>query len=285
MNIASPLRYPGGKATLYSLLKGIRRLNDLGGYSIAEPFAGGAGASLTLLYREETSEVLINDLDPAIHDFWWSLLNRYDAFSAKVRRTRVSMREWYRQRAAYRSKDKTSRLNRGFAAFYLNRCNRSGIIRDGGPIGGINQKGKWKLNARFNKTTLLERCSKVAEYRDRISLSQLDGRDVIVGAQSATTLLFVDPPYFQKGPELYLNGLDAGYHAALADSLRSVPSVPWVLTYDDCPEIRRLYRGWAKVRPYSLRYAAARRRLGNEVLITPKWMKLPQCQRSMALDW
>lgn len=285
MKTSSPLRYPGGKSAMTGLLGQVRRLNGLGDRAIAEPFAGGAGASLSLLYLEETREIYINDADPAIHDFWWSLVNRPKLFIAMLTKTRVSMAEWHRQRDVYRDYGHLSRLRRGFSAFYLNRCNRSGIIMNGGPIGGVKQTGKWKLNARFNKPDLRRRCEKVAEYRDRVQVSCRDGIEFIGSLNAESTLFFVDPPYFAKGKTLYLNALDEEYHVALAAQLKSMTDAAWVLTYDDCPEIRRMYRGWATIRPFSLRYAAAERRSGKEVFIVPKWMRLPASQTSAAITW
>ena len=267
------------------ILSDIRRLNGLGNQAIAEPFAGGAGASLTLLFLEETHKVYINDADPAIHDFWWTLTNRPKLFIDLLDKTPITMAEWRRQRDIYRSRGKVSRLRRAFAAFYLNRCNRSGIIMNGGPIGGIAQKGTWRLDARFNKIELRGRCERVAEYRDRIGVSGDDGLEFIDRHDTDTTFFFIDPPYFEKGPTLYLNIANAGYHEALAARLRAMRHASWVLTYDDCPEIRRMFEGWAVIRPFSLRYVAASRRTGKEVLITPKWMKLPTSQRSAALLW
>jgi len=275
MKTPSPLRYPGGKSALAGLLGRVRRLNGLGDRVIAEPFAGGAGASLTLLYLEETQEIYINDADPGICDFWWSLVNRAKPFVAMLSKTRVSMAEWRRQRDVYRGCGRVSRLRRGFSAFFLNRCNRSGIIINGGPIGGVRQSGKWKVNARFNKAELRYRCEKVAEYGDRVHVSGHDGIDFIKSLDTKSTFFFIDPPYFVKGQTLYLNSVDEEYHIALSGQLKIMSDAAWVLTYDDCPEVRRLYRGWAKIRPFSLRYAAAARRSGKEVLITPKWIRLP----------
>lgn len=285
MKISSPLRYPGGKSAMADLLSQIRRLNRLGDRSISEPFAGGAGASLTLLYLEETPEIYINDADPAIYDFWWTLINRPQPFMTMLTKTRVNMAEWHRQRNIYKSYGRVSRLRRGFSAFYLNRCNRSGIIINGGPVGGMKQAGKWKLNARFNKPELLRRCEKVAEYRNRVHVSRRDGIKFIENLDLKATFFFIDPPYFVKGKTLYLNVLDKKYHVTLADQLRSMTDSAWVLTYDDCPEIRKLYKGWATIRPFSLRYVAAERRKGKEVLITPKWMRLPTSQSSAAITW
>jgi DNA adenine methylase len=282
---SSPLRYPGGKSAMAGLLRDIRQLNGLGNRTIAEPFAGGAGASLTLLYLEEANAIYINDADLAIYDFWWMVINRSQSFLEMLSKTRVSIAEWRRQRNVYRDSGRVSQLRRGFSAFYLNRCNRSGIIMNGGPIGGIIQTGKWKLDARFNKIELRRRCEKVAEYRERISVSCDDGMQFIERLEPESTFFFIDPPYFEKGPTLYLNALNEKYHAALAARLRAMSDAAWVLTYDDCLEVRRLYRGWAMIRPFSLRYAAAERRTGKEVLITPKWMQLPTRQASAALTW
>ncbi|MBZ0155642.1 MAG: DNA adenine methylase [Alphaproteobacteria bacterium] len=285
MTTASPLRYPGGKSAMAGLLGQIRRLNGLGGRAIAEPFAGGAGASLALLYLEETHKVLLNDADPAIHDFWWSLINRPKVFIDMLTVTRVDMHEWYHQRDIYRESCGVDRVRRGFSAFYLNRCNRSGIIINGGPIGGVQQNGNWKLDARFNKADLQRRCEKVAEYRDRIRISCCDGIEFIDSIDPVSSFFFIDPPYFVKGSMLYLNALKADYHANLADHLKSISDSAWVLTYDDCPEIRRMYDGWATIRPFTLRYSAAERRSGKEILIVPRWMHLPTSQGSAAITW
>jgi DNA adenine methylase len=267
------------------LLCSIRTINQLGDRSVAEPFAGGAGASLSLLYREDAHEIHINDADPAIHDFWWTVTNRPRPFLAMLRSTRVSMAEWNRQRNTYRRTSGVSRLRRGFAAFYLNRCNHSGIIMNGGPIGGVGQTGQWKLGARFNKPELGTRCAKVAEYGERIHVSRMDAIDFIDGQDQDRTFFFIDPPYYVKGETLYMNNLDHAYHQGLADRLHGMDNAAWVLTYDDCPEIRALYAGWANIRPFSLQYAAAERRRGMEILIAPRWMRLPEEQTSAAIDW
>jgi DNA adenine methylase len=282
---SSPLRYPGGKSALAGLIADIRRLNGLRDRPIAEPFAGGAGASLTLLYFEETHKIYINDADRAVFDFWWSVVNRSRSFVELLTKTRVNMTEWRRQREVYRSCVRMSRLRRGFSAFYLNRCNRSGIIMNGGPIGGVKQTGEWGLAARFNKEELVRRCERVAEYGDRVQVSCEDGIEFIKSFSARRALLFVDPPYYEKGRTLYLNALDDSYHQALSAQLKSMSDASWVVTYDDCPQIRRMYKGWATIRPFSLRYAAADRRSGNEVLIVPRWMRLPARQKSAAVLW
>ena len=284
MRYASPLRYPGGKASLTPLLRGIRRLNDIEDFAIAEPFAGGAGASLSLLYAADTPEIHINDFDVAIHDFWWSAVHNSAGLLHYLDTVPISVKEWERWRAVYHSA-RASRLRRGFAAFYLNRCNRSGIIKDGSVIGGLDQRGPWKIGARFNRQGLRERLQRLAAFAERIHVTGDDGIDFLGATVGARTMWFLDPPYYAKGPTLYMNGLDPAYHERLAQALAVRQNTAWVLTYDDCPEIRALYSDWASMHPFSLRYVAAERRSGNEVLITPKWMEIPRTQGSAAIAW
>lgn len=267
------------------LLGEIRKINKLGDYTIAEPFAGGAGASLGLLYLEETPAILINDVDPAIYNFWWSLLNKPSLFLKKLDSVPINVDEWRRQRKIYRSSANVSRVGRGFSAFYLNRCNRSGIVMNGGPIGGIEQAGAWKIDARFNKEDLRRRCEKVHDYKDRISVSNQDGLDFISDLGRGKNFLFIDPPYFEKGATLYLNSLNESYHKRLATKLKRLEKAAWVLTYDDCPEIRDMYSGWASIRSFDLRYTASERRKGKEIMITPKGLCLPSTQSSAAIGW
>ena len=186
----------------------------------------------------------------------------------------VSVAEWRRWRGIARAAD-ASPLARGFAAFYLNRSNRSGIIKNGSVIGGLGQDGRWKIGARFNKRTLRARLERIARARNRIRVSNSDGLEFIRGIDVWRTFLFIDPPYYRKGRTLYLNGLEERYHADLAHTLRSMDSVAWVLTYDDCDMVRALYGDWAALRPFSLRYTASRRRQGREVLIAPRSLRLP----------
>lgn len=267
------------------LLADIRKLNNLGGHALAEPFAGGAGASLQLLYREETNKIFINDADPAIYSLWWTLTNRPKKFLELLHEASITIEEWKRQKQVYSLYRNVSRLRLGFSAFYLNRCNRSGIIMNAGPIGGFRQDGEWKIDARFNKNDLLRRCERVAEYRSRIEVSGQDGIEFIDGLNKNSTHFFIDPPYYNKGKTLYLNSLNESYHVALSKKLKSMKKSAWILTYDDCPEIRQLYQDWAMVKPFKLRYVASDRRQGNELLIAPKWTRLPSEQSSLSINW
>ena len=285
MRAASPLRYPGGKSVLANLLGKFKTLNNLNKHSIAEPYAGGGGASLTLLYLEYAKDIFVNDADSGIFAFWWSITRHSERFVNTIDSIEVTLEEWYRQRDIYRRNSGVPRFSRGFATFFLNRCNRSGIIVNGGPIGGLEQKGKWRIDARFNKEDLKRRCAKVAEYKERIVTSNCDGIKFIGSIDEDNTLYFIDPPYFENGANLYLDVPDKKYHNSLAEKLYEMQDKAWVLTYDNCSEIQAMYGSWSKIRPYWLDYTTRGRREGAEVLIVPKWMRLPEVQESGAIRW
>ena len=275
----SPLRYPGGKQVLSRVLTRIIELNGASGGTYIEPYAGGAGAALALLFEEHVDRIVINDADYRIYAFWRAALSQTEAFVEGVRTVKLSVAEWRRQRAIYQRGRRESILRLGFATFYLNRCNRSGIIASGGPIGGLNQRGKWKIDARFNRAELAARIRRLAAYRDRIEVRNLDAlaclRSTVRSLPGAARpFAYLDPPYFAKAEDLYMDHYAPGDHAAVAEFARKELDVPWVMTYDDVPEIRRLYRRLRLV-PLVLDYSARDRRQGREMLILKPHLIFP----------
>jgi len=279
-NIASPLRYPGGKTTLAGFLAGVIKANKMQDGIYAEPYAGGAGAAISLLLSEKVSRVVLNDKDRSIYAFWRAILNQTEQFLDMLESTPVTVEEWRRQREVYKNPRRHGQLRLGFATFFLNRCNRSGIVVTGGPIGGQDQKGKWKIDARFNRTTLRDRIERIELYRERIEVHNLDALDFLRGVVRPITrkqnrcLVFLDPPYYAKGRDLYLNAYDHADHAALARFLRRTRFFRWVLTYDNVSQIRDLY---ATLDPqeFDLSYSAYERRTGRELLIHDPRLSMP----------
>jgi DNA adenine methylase len=280
----SPLRYPGGKGKLAPFVSRLFDENGLGDGHYAEPYAGGAGVALALLFGEYASRVHINDLDRSIFSFWHSVLYEPEALCRLVTDTRLSIAEWRRQRRVQEQKDTVSLLELGFSTFFLNRTNRSGIIASGGVIGGLDQSGKWGMDARYNASDLVRRIQKIAAYGSRISLTNLDALDFLQAAKTtlpANSLVYLDPPYFVKGQQkLYANFYRADDHAAVASALTNCPWY-WVVTYDAAPEIRRLYREYRK-RDYDLRYTAAGSYLGSELIFFSPSLRVPRGVRPMS---
>jgi DNA adenine methylase len=276
----SPLRYPGGKQILARVLGHLIRLNGASGGTYVEPFAGGAGAALALLYGGHVDRIMINDADRCIYELWKAMLEQTDRFVDMLSNVPLTVEEWRKQRDIYRHPKGHSGISVGFATFYLNRCNRSGIIGNGGLIGGVAQKGRWKIDARFNRDELGERIRKVALYRERISLSCLDalaflGERVSNLVHSSRPFVYLDPPYYAKGCALYLNHYKAEDHGCLATYVRERARFPWVMSYDNVPEIRKFYRGMRLV-PFDLNYSARERRVGREVMISDSSLVFPK---------
>lgn len=264
----SPFRYPGGKAPLADFFESSIEALGLSQPTYVEPYAGGAGAGLALLYKGVVGRVVINDLDRSIYATWESMLHRTDEFLQRLEDVPLTVDEWLRQREIYRRRDDEGLdpLDLGFATFYLNRTNRSGVLR-GGIIGGLGQSGMYKMDARFNKETLRSRIEQLAAHRSKIRVSQQDG----VGRlqhwlPKENVFAYVDPPYYEKGGYLYLNSFSAGQHQSLATRLNSLAETNWVLTYDAVGPIRAMY-GQRTMLDYRLHYSANQRELASELMV------------------
>lgn len=269
--MASPLRYPGGKGALYSRLRKVIRDNGLAGCTYVEPFAGGAGAGLGLLVTGQVSRVVINDLDPAIYAFWKTLAEDSDDMIKHVKKVPLTVKEWRRQKTVYTNGGNGDLAKLGFATFYLNRTNRSGVL-NGGPIGGLDQTGNYLIDARFNRDDLAERMRTLALYSDQIEVTNVDGRAIVKKyAAKAKTFVYADPPYFEKAGSLYMNYFRPDDHAALAKELNSKPNGKWLLTYDDVQQVEDLY-GDRRIRRFGLHYSAHRVTKATEVAVLSDWL-------------
>lgn len=276
----SPLRYPGGKAKLAGFIKLLLTENELHDAHYVEPYAGGASVALSLLVSEHVAHAHINDIDPGIHAFWHSVLFKTDDLCRRIRATPLTIAEWRRQRAVRARGVRAGLLNLGFATLFLNRTNRSGIINSGGPIGGIKQKGEWKIDARFGRDGLVERIETIAAYRDRITLHNRDAADLladILPELPERYFLYLDPPYYVKGQRrLYFNGYEHADHVKIATLMATRRR--WMVSYDDVPAIRKIYRGFTAVR-YQLSYSAADRISGEEIAFVSPDIQLPRLRK------
>ncbi|EBI1477225.1 TPA: DNA adenine methylase [Salmonella enterica] len=262
----SPLRYPGGKSKLTAYVLEIMKLNGLEGGTYVEPFAGGCAIAWYLLLNKHVRKVYINDLDPAIHAFWHSVLYRTDELCLLINSCPITLEEWHKQREIYRN-NTSDFLKLGFSTLFLNRTNRSGIIK-AGVIGGKEQNGKYKIDCRFNKERIIEQIRSIAAMRDSIRLSNLDAThfiDEVLPLVEGKTLVNIDPPYYIKGKGLYQNFFEHNDHYRLFESVKRITH-PWIVTYDDTPEIRGIYSEFSP-EPFGLTYTAQIKYKGAEVII------------------
>ena len=276
----TPLRYPGGKAKFAPKIKSIIENNDLHGHYV-EPYAGGAGVALDLLFNGVCTDIHINDLDLAIYHFWKSITEETEDFIRLVSKTDVTIEEWHKQKEILKQDD-ISPIERGFAAFFLNRTNRSGILK-GGVIGGLQQLGNYKLDCRFNKETLIKRIQKIGSLSNKIHVYNQDTEKWLLEIDNlipSNSLIYLDPPYYEKGQGLYRHFYNHQDHQSIKEKLIKVKT-PWVVSYDNNQNIRDIYQQYRQ-EEYILNYSASKKMKATEVIIYSDSIKLPH--RTLAIS-
>ena len=274
----SPLRYPGGKLKVVDYVKQLMEINDLMGGTYIEPYAGGASVALSLLFSKHASKIKINDIDRTIYAFWHSVLNETDALCRLINDTPITMDVWVAQHERQKHKDEVGLLELGFSTFFLNRTNRSGIL-NGGVIGGKEQRGEYKIDARYNKRELIERIEHVAGYADLIELTSMDAVALIKRYKrtpAAKTFCYLDPPYYVKGQDLYLNYYRDEDHKDIAEAIKKFKG-QWIISYDAVDFISELYKGYRQ-KEYYLSYSAGNSAKGKEIMIYSDGLIIPDVE-------
>lgn len=273
----SPLRYPGGKAKLARFMEFIIKERGYIGGTYIEPFAGGAGIAVELLLRDVVSRIVINDYDKGIWSFWKAILTETERFISEIRTVPLTINEWEKQRDICLNYNKKYSFELGFATFYMNRTNRSGIIK-GGVIGGLEQTGKWKIDARFNRESLISRIESIAFRKKDIRLYNQDITTFIehyVPFYSEKAMIYFDPPYFKKGKQLYMNFFEFEDHKRIERVIRNSVECDWIVTYDDASEIREIYASYP-VMLYDLNYSVSKKCKTSELMIFKSNIPIPR---------
>jgi DNA adenine methylase len=278
----TPLRYPGGKQKLAPFIVEVLKENNLLGCHYAEPYAGGAGVALELLIDNHVSHVHLNDSFYPVFAFWNSAINNAEKFCRKISNASLTIDEWKKRREILRNYSRYDELEVGFSMFYLNRCNRSGVL-SGGVIGGLDQTGKWKIDARFPRIELIRRIEVIGTKRNLISLSNLDAEEYLlnrVPKLPRNSFIYCDPPYFEKSNRLYMNSYKPEDHVRVSKVIQNRVNKKWIVSYDGVIEILTYYSE-RKAFLYDLQYNASRVYKGKEVFIFSDKVKIPN-ESSMA---
>lgn len=265
MATLSPLRYPGGKDKTYNYVKHLIQLNGIKTY--IEPYAGGAAVAIRLLINNDVDRIIINDYDRSIFSLWNTIVSRPEELIYLIENTPITMEQWYIQKVVQNQKENADELSLAFSTLFLNRTNRSGIIK-AGVIGGKNQDGKNKMDCRFNKEEIIKRITAISNHSDRIKVFNLDALDFIEKVVTLTdnSLTFFDPPYYCKGQALYTNFYEHEDHVDLALAINTeMLNKQWILTYDISKEIEDLYCGNNHIK-YSLNYSISKPSKGQEFM-------------------
>lgn len=274
----SPLRYPGGKLKVVNYIKRLMEENDLCGGTYIEPYAGGANVALSLLLSKYAKRIKINDIDRSIYAFWHSALMETENLCRMIQDTDVTLETWERQHELQKNKMEVDLLELGFSTFFLNRTNRSGIL-NGGVIGGKAQTGKYKIDARYNKKDLIERIEVIAAQRNKIELTSMDAVAFLKRYKrlpAEKTLCYLDPPYYVKGKDLYLNYYNDSDHQTIAETIMKYKG-KWIISYDAVDFIKKLYKDY-KQTEYYLSYSAGNPSKGRELMIYSDGLILPEVE-------
>lgn len=279
MSNPSPLRYPGGKNRLSDFIGFVIKNAGKSNCTYVEPFAGGAGVALSLLLNGKVDNIVINDFDKAIYSFWRAIKQEPDKLIGKIEDTPITIDEWHRQKAIYLSQSSYS-LDLAFATLFLNRTNRSGILT-AGPIGGYSQAGEWKLDVRFKRDALITKIKTISQYRSHINVYNKDIISLLknyIPRFGDNIFIYFDPPYYNKGQKLYKNFLTPADHKKIHDVISDNITAPWVMTYDDVPEIESIYSNF-KIQKFDLIYSAANKGRASELLICSNNLLCPTKQQ------
>lgn len=266
----SPLRYPGGKTQLSEFLRNLLEINNMNNVIYCEPFSGGFGAGLELLFSNSVDSIIINDLDIGIYSIWYAILNECERFVGAINDIPITLDEWHNQKRIYLDlkKDKEYSLELAIATFFLNRTNVSGIV-SGGPIGGQQQTSQYLIDCRFNKTSLIQKIININNQRDRITLHNLEAnqliQNVLLNINSNNLFVFFDPPYYKQGKNLYTNFFDHENHVELQKCIELMNDFKWITTYDYEKNIKDIYSNYTALE-YKIRYSANRVRKETEYL-------------------
>lgn len=96
----------------------------------------------------------------------------------------------------------------------------------------------------------------------------------------SNSLIYLDPPYYEKGQGLYRNFYNHQDHKSIKEKLVKVKT-PWVVSYDNNQNIRDIYQQYRQ-EEYILNYSASKKMKATEVIIYSDSIKLPH--RTLAIS-
>ena len=242
----SILRYPGGKSRA---VKVIKKYIPKGIETICSPFLGGA--SLEISCAADGIKVFGSDAFLPLVDFWKEVLKNPLLLSLRVRDYYpMSKNDFYNIQSNFETLDNS--FERAAAFYSLNRCSFSGSTLSG----GMSPK-----HPRFNENAI----ERLKNFNNpNLFVSKADYKEALMIHKEK--FLYLDPPY-ANGEKLYgdRGNLHDGFnHEELAEVLKKRDG--WILSYNDCPEIRFLYSKYLILTP-EWTYGMSSKKESKELLI------------------
>lgn len=277
-------RYPGGKRKLRKkIISALKKQIPLGEYEYREPFFGGGSIGLELLKdADNIHNFYVNDFDPGIAAIWTAVINHPELLIEKILSYTPQVEDFNIFKidllAATMPTTPSNIVDLAFKKIAIHQISYSGLgTKSGGPLGGQQQKSKYKIDCRWSPSHMVKKIQVLHE-----SLAAVNARctndDFLLSIHDPSiypVLIYLDPPYYIQGTSLYQCGFEKD-HERLAESLKDTTHA-WVLSYDDCPEIRDLYQ-WANIETTSVGYSINAKKtsegresiMKDELIISPK---------------
>lgn len=233
--IKSPLRYPGGKSR--SIKKIIEYLPE--NFSeFREPFVGGGSLFIYLKQQYPHLKIWINDLNPELFLFWKTAQSDLEKMVKEIfdiKNSYLDGKKLFNELTNV-TVDELSDFERAVRFFVLNRITFSGTVESG----GFSKQAFYK---RFTESSI-ERLEKLESILPNIKITNID-YSYLLKSTSKNIFLFLDPPYFTatksklygKKGELHTTFNHERFSKLMKDCYSN-----WLITYDDCPEIRANFR-------------------------------------------
>ena len=259
-------RYPGGKSKLSKPI--LCELNKHSSTEYREPFFGGGSIGIKFLEgNNNIQKVWINDKDPAICVLWHSVINEPEYLKSKVLNFIPTTESFYQFKHDLLHNE-SNHIDHGFKKLVIHQISYSGLgVKSGGPLGGKNQKSKYKIDCRWSPKHICKEIDKLNKLFSRfdVTCTCKDFEELICAPGDA--LLYLDPPYYIKGGDLYQFSFSTADHKKLSKLLNST-SHKWVLSYDSHPDVYKMYE-CSRIETVNANYSITTSRVKEELLIAP----------------
>ena len=236
----SPFRYPGGKTWFVPTFRDWIKNHYPKPEILIEPFAGGGIISLTALFEEFVSHVVMVELDDEIAAVWQAVVNG-DAEWLANRILRFDLSK----ESVTQELEKTARTrrNKAFQTVLKNRTLHGGILAEGSGFIKYGENGKG-IRSRWYPATLAKRFVELNHVARRIDFRCDDGLKIMQEfASRKDVVYFLDPPYTaggkKAGKRLYRHcDIDHERLFTLCESVKG----DFLMTYDNADEVKMMAR-------------------------------------------
>lgn len=237
MATITPYRYPGSKNKMLPILMEHIDQMMLSKKEFCDAFVGGGSVLLQVAKKYPNIQLFANDKDSWVSSFW-NVISSVDSFKMlelfDLMDAAPTLELFYKLRETAATND----VERAYRSIFFNRTTFSGIVTSG-PIGGKEQKSAYPIGCRYNINELKKKimyCHDLLMSRTKVSNIDFSLYEVLTMTDCPT---YLDPPYYFKGDMLYPEQMSPTNHESLSKILNTRDN--WILSYDDCSEIRKLY--------------------------------------------